>query len=149
MKKENLKNSRQYRKLLDNNRAFLGVPMTWCVRFDLTPTELLILRHIQYMSQQSQGIFTGSMKGLCVICNSSLPTVRKACLSLNNRGFIRKIFKMQKLESGRNVDWVCYQSTIPYNTPPNDKNIEQLIESELMARKVIEYNIPIKGKMRY
>ena len=148
MKKEELKNSRQYRKALYNSKAVLLVPMSWCVRFDLTPTELMILRHIQYMCKQDSGIFNGSIKGLCSITNCSLPTARKACLSLNNKGWVRKVERKQKIEGGKIVDWICYQSTVPYEMSPDEKGIESMLRAELERRKAIGYITPIKGKTR-
>lgn len=146
MKKEDLKNTRQYRNALNNNKAFLSIPTTWCVRFDLTPTELMILRHIQYMSKLDAGVFTGSIKGLCSITNCSAPTARKACMKLHNLGFIRKIERQHKLENGKIVDWICYRANVPYDIEQNDKTINDLLKAELERRNAIGYITPIKGK---
>ena len=119
MKKEDLKKSRQYRNSNANSKAFLSVPLAWCVRFNFTPTELFILRHIQYVSKHSETqSFTGSIKTLCAICNCSLPTARKACDKLYEEGWIDKIIAQREFDSGKLVDWVRYRANIEYDVSP-------------------------------
>ncbi len=147
MRKAELKQSRQYREMWASNKAFLTVPMQWCVRFDLTPTELMILRHIQYLtSNGNDNCFSGSVKALCAITNSTLPTARKALDNLHDKGWIRKSLRPRRLPNEREVDWVCYRATIPYETTTNDRGIESELRSELTRRTSVNYTKPFANK---
>ncbi|MBE5742965.1 MAG: hypothetical protein E7360_06610 [Clostridiales bacterium] len=136
MKKEELKKTRQFKRANTNSKAYLSVPLAWCVRFDLTPTELFILRHIQYSSMHSEAkSFTGSIKTLCAICNCSLPTARKACDRLYNDGWIDKIIAQREFDSGKLVDWVRYSANIDYDVSPAFEGIEDKLEWIVTRRR--------------
>ena len=138
MKKEELKKSRQYHKLKDKSRAFISVPLTWCVRFDLSPTELFLFCYIRYYTENyTRQAYTGSVKGLCVIANCSLPTARKALETLCQKGFIRKIDVSRDNSAGRSVDWVSYESMISSEYPPNSAEIEELLERSLVRTRAV------------
>ena len=144
MKKEELKHTRQYKTMMNNPKAVLSVPLSWCVRFDLTATELLILRHIQYLTalEDGNGVFTGTIKGLCAIVNCTLPTARKACDHLHDMGFIRKDLRPRTLHNEKEVDWVCYRACVPFSTTANDRGIESLLKTELTRRAARNYVKP-------
>lgn len=142
MKKEDLKKSRQIRA---NNHYFISVPADWCVIFDLTPLELLILRHIQYVSKYGDaGCFTGSVKKLCSIVNSSLPTSRKALDKLYDNGWIEKIIAQREFDSGKVVDWVRYKSNIAYDTT-NIEKIKEELEKVVILRRSLGKIKPMLG----
>ena len=135
MKIEDLKKTGQYLKARDNPYSILRVPKTWCVRFDLTPTELLILCEIIYATDNMiKSVYCGSRTGLASIVNASLPTVDKALQKLEEKGFIRK----EKIDfttrnGAERRDKVAYRSTLPRNTHSNDKAIEETIERSAAA----------------
>ena len=144
MKKEDLKKSRQ---LKANNRYFISVPADWCVNFDLTPLELLILRHIQYVSKYGDaGCFTGSVNKLRSIVNCSPPTARKALDKLYDDGWIDKIIAKREFDSGKVVDWVRYKSNIAYDTTTNIENIKQELEIVVLRRRSLGKIKPMLGK---
>ena len=135
MKKEDLKKSRQFR---NNQKYFLSVPANWCVRFDLTPTELFILRHIQYVSKHGkEGCFTGSVKALCSICNCSVPTARKALDRLYDDGWIDKMIAQREFDSGKVADWVQYKSNIDYDVALDSARIEDKLEYVITRRRTL------------
>lgn len=147
MKKEELKRARQYKEFGKNDRLQITVPLTWCVRFKLSSTELMILRYIQHMTEfGAEKCYTGSQKGLCAIVNASLPTVRKACDKLHDDGWMRKALIKRKLETGQEVVWVAYQARISYKISPNDPGIESLLKTELIQRKAYGYKKPNYGE---
>jgi len=143
MKKEDLKRARQFKTTAQNENALLSVPASWCVRFNLTPTELLILRHIQYMTKTGENrAFTGSIKSLCAITNCALPTARRAVDKLHEDGWINKSVRPRNLANGTTVYWVCLQAQISYDTKPNDRGIESELRSVLEIRQVQGYKKP-------
>ena len=144
MKKDDLKKSRQYR---NNQKYFLSVPANWCVRFEMTPTELLILRHIQYVSKHGEtGCFTGSVKALCSICNCSLPTARKALDKLYEDGWIEKTIGQREFDSGKVVDWVRYKSNIEYDIAIDSPNLEENLEYIVARRRGVGRIKPMLGR---
>lgn len=134
MKKEDLKKTRQYATLCRVSRAGVVVPLQWGARFDLSPTELLIYAYISHhTAKYVQKAYTGSIKGLCVITNTTLPTARRAVERLEEKGFIRKTFVSRDVSSGPGVDWVAYVATIPYDSDYNSGKIDKIIETNAAA----------------
>ena len=129
MTKKDLKNTRQFKEALKRSEqarkdgketayAYINnVPLTWCVRFDLTPLMLLIYCYIRdctkFMKEQA---FTGSVKGLCAKFNTTLPTARKALATLEEKGFIRK---EKSLRDG--ARWIRYTDLLGRVSSGEDK----------------------------
>ena len=116
MTKKDLKNTRQFKEALKRSEqarkdgkgiayAYINnVPLTWCVRFDLTPLMLLIYCYIRDCTRlMKEQAFTGSVKGLCAKFNTTLPTARKSLAVLEEKGFIKK---EKSLRDG--ARWVRY-----------------------------------------
>ena len=120
-KKEELKESRQYKKDCKDKRFTNNVPLTWCVRFDLTPLELITYCVIRDATVEfEQEAYTGSVKGLCAKTNVSRPTQIAALKVLYDKGFVyRKIAPY----NGRNI--VAY---VAYTFDKN-KNLEEQLET--------------------
>lgn len=134
MKKEELTKTRQYKQLQKMSSAAVYVPLAWCARFDLSPTELLIYCTIRHHTERFiQHAYTGSIKGLSVISNTTLPTARKAVETLEAKGFIIKGSQARNLNQNLGADWVTYVSTIPSNVPLNDPTIEDKLEPHAAA----------------
>lgn len=126
MTKKELKKTRQYLKVNSYENAYVCVPLSWCARFDLSPTELLIFCYIRHRTEKYvQKAYTGSVKGLSVIANCSLPTARKALQTLCDKGFIIKTHIKRDTSTGKTADWVSYESRIPSNIGTNSKDIEE------------------------
>lgn len=132
MKKEELKGTRQFKKVDNNgNSICVSVPLSWCARFDLTATELLLFCHIRYRTEHfQQRAYTGSVPGLAVIVNASVPTVRKALDNLIEKGFIRKTFKDRCNSYGQKVGWIAYESLLNSNVTGRD------VEEELAKNRI-------------
>lgn len=142
MKKEDLKKTRQYKRLCENPRAVVhNVPLTWCTRFDISPAELLIFCHIDFHTHHTVWrSFRGSIKGLAVLCNISIPTTRRMVERLEEKGFIRKSRERTTSTNGNEVLWVSYESMLPQGCAPNDPTIEKILETNL-ARRLATSNI--------
>lgn len=140
MKKEELKETRQYKRVYNNgNSICVSVPLSWCTRFDLSAVELLIFCHIRHVTEHFiQRAYTGSIPGLASIVNTSVPTVRKALDNLIEKGFIRKTFKERQNSSGHRVTWIAYESMIKSNCEGRE------IEEELAKNRI--RNSAIIGK---
>jgi DNA-binding MarR family transcriptional regulator len=132
MKKEELKETRQYKSLNNNgNSLYVSVPLSWCARFDLSPVELLLFCHIRHRTENyHQRAYTGSIPGLAVVVNASVPTVRKALDNLIEKGFIRKTFKERQNSLGRSVSWIAYESMLDTKTTGRE------IEEELAKNRI-------------
>lgn len=141
VRRENLKLSRQYKKNVANPRAALYCPKSWCVRFDISPLDLMIFEEIHAATWHfTSGAYTGSRVGLCAIVNASLPTVDKSLETLEEKGFIRKLAKvMQSLRGEKTV--AAYCSLIPKDIPINDNKLEEIIEINKAKNEVVR-----KGK---
>ena len=112
-----LRESEQFKSAFNNKIYLNKVPLYFCTKFDLSPAELLILCRIQQATQDAPlKAYTGSINGLCSICNISKPTARKAVERLNEEGFIRKGFFMRN-----NKRIVAYKALILQN--PNNRNM--------------------------
>ncbi|MBR6502698.1 MAG: hypothetical protein IKT42_04585 [Clostridia bacterium] len=132
MTKDQLIKSRQYKDFLNSNIWF-KMPASWCVRFNLTPTELLIFSYIRFATENgTYGKYTGSIKGLSVLCNVSLPTARNAVEKLEREGFIKKDI-MQR--DGKR--WVCYEAYLTDNVIRNINARGQTVEEFLAVRREI------------
>ena len=138
MKKEDLKETRQYKLLAKNHKAGVFVPLAWCTRFGITPTELMIFCYIRHHSENYlHKAYTGSVKGLSVIVGSSLPTARKALENLEEKGFITK-GSMPRNIGRPSADWVCYTSTIPSDMGCANPGIEKKLESHSAAYEALK-----------
>ncbi len=139
MRKNELKNTRQYKEALkrteqarkDGNLrpyAYMNnVPLTWCVRFDLTPLMLLVYCYIRDCTKNmKESAFTGSIKSLCSKFNVTLPTARTALRKLEEKGFIYK--ERSKRE---NVEcWVRYRDgLVRYYSGEDERTIDEILES--------------------
>ena len=130
MVKKDLKNSRQFKEAMSRQKRkspdefeYTNVPLTWCVRFDLSPTELFTYcivrdRTISY----EEHAYTGSIKGLCAILNVAIPTVRAALENLEKKGFIYKEIRNRARRDGQ-MSWVTYVAH--RNLTRNGQSIEE------------------------
>lgn len=137
MVKEKLKDSRQYKELCKKeNPAYNGciekgpawqqnVPLTWCVRFDLTTLELLTYCYIRDCTRNmKEKAFTGSIKGLQSKFNTSAPTQRLALEHLQEKGFIIK----ERAPFGES-NWVRYVDTLRrYYEKEDPRPMEVILE---------------------
>lgn len=129
VRREKLKLSRQYKKNVANPRAALYCPKSWCVRFDITPLDLMLFEEIHSATWNfTSGAYTGSRVGLCAIVNASLPTVDKSLGILEEKGFIRKTARvMQSLRGEKTV--AAYCSLIPKDTSISETKLEEILET--------------------
>lgn len=120
MIKRELKKTRQY-KSWSNNRNYITVPLSWCTRFDLSPTDLFIYCVVKNATEKAAlRSYTGSVKGLCAACNVSIPTARKSLEKLIEKGFLRKEFLQR---DGR--EWVSYTAL---SLTAGESTIEEVLE---------------------
>lgn len=138
MVKKELMNSRQFKGAIARQNKtgkaeFTTVPLTWCVRFDLSPTELLTYCAIRDRTiGYEEHAYTGSIKGLCAILNVSLPTARAALEKLEKKGFIYKEIR-QRMRSDGLRSWVAY---ISYDITPKDgQKTEDLLSRNSMLNE--------------
>ena len=136
MKKEDLKRTRQYKIAKVHNTYWNNVPRHWCVRFDMSPTELLIYCTIRDATENlKQRCFTGSVQMLCSYVNVSKPTVRKALDKLENAGFIRKVNMKREIRGEKTVKdgvWIGYEA-LPLRAGEN--TIEDMLDIHRMKRE--------------
>ena len=131
MKKEDLANSRQFREFVNSNIWF-KMPASWCVRFKLSATELFIYSYIKFATENgTYGKYTGSIKGLSVLCNVSLPTARNAVDKLEKEGFIKK-----ETMSRDGKRWVCYVALLTDERIRAINRGGQTVEEYLIIRKM-------------
>lgn len=146
MKKEELKNSRQFKDAMARQKRlgpekfeYTTVPLTWCVRFDLSPVQLLTYCIIRDRTlNYEEHAYTGSIKGLCAILNVSIPTVRSALEVLEQKGFIHKDMR-KRLRSDGERTWVTYVSHT--NLTAGGRTIEESLEifSDINIRRKSGY----------
>lgn len=123
MKKDELKKTRQYKSLNNNKQYLARVPLYFCTRFDLSPTELLIFCMIHNATINFElKSYTGSLKGICVALNVSIPTVQKALLKLEEKGFIRK-----KESDRKGRLWISYIALLSYNSETAVQSFEDVL----------------------
>lgn len=140
VKRENLKLSRQYKKNVANPRAVLVCPKSWCVRFDISPLDLMIFEEIHAATWNfTSGAFTGSRVGLCSIVNASLPTVDKSLALLEEKGFIRKEARvMQSLRGEKTI--AAYCSMINKDVTTTDVKLEEILEINRIRNNTTKKN---------
>lgn len=146
MLKKDLRQSRQFKEALTRSEqarrdgrltpyAYTNnVPLTWCVRFDITPLMLLTWCYIRDCTKNmKEGAYTGSIKGLCAKFNGSLPTQRHALEVLEEKGFIRK-----EISPRTGVgSWVRYVDALKdYNAISDRRSIEEVLEYNITLRKI-------------
>lgn len=123
MVKSELKRTRQYKRYRDNN-FYINIPLSWCTRFNLSPTDLVVLCVVMNATKNAtMKAYTGSMKGLCVCCNISLPTARRSLEKLIEKGFVRKEYWTR---DGK--EWIAYTAL-------------SLVAGEMTMEEALERNI--------
>ena len=138
MKLEDLTKTKRYLAYKDSARAVLTVPKAWCVRFDLTPTELFVFEEIHQATHfWALECYCASRTSLCVVVNASPPTIDKALDNLTKKGFIEKGNKVLKTQIGGERHQICYRSLLPKTTQPNDKNIEEILETNILRGRAV------------
>ena len=138
MTKEELKKTRQYKNISTYNKANLSVPRSWCLRFDLTPTELMIFEEIHlYTHYFQRRAFFGSRTQFAVITNGSLPQVDRSLQHLAKKGFIEKDEVEFKTAQGTMRKQISYRSLLPMSVLPSDKNIEEILETNIVRLQAI------------
>lgn len=116
MVKQELRNSKQYKKALNAEKRYITVNITLAVRFNLSPVELLVYSIIKHATDTLDlQAYTGSVKGICAKINVSLPTARAALDKLVESGFIYKGTmrrERQRPGLGQSLDetWVYYKA---------------------------------------
>ena len=129
MKNEELKKTKRYISYLDSERAVLAVPKSWCLRFGLTPTDLMIFEEIHQATHfWARGCYCASRTALCVIVNGSPPTIDKSLRTLTLKGFISKTKEAMGTSSGGERKNICYRSLLPKEIKPNAKDIENMLD---------------------
>jgi predicted transcriptional regulator len=134
MRKEELKNLRQYKARTKQHLYISNVPLDYCVRFDLSPTELLIYCYIKNVTENApMKTYSGSVKNLCSVCNISMPTARKALDKLQREGFIVKEFRDKEIQNQGIVETVCYTA--------NDFKQKDMSPEDIQARCKLSYQL--------
>ena len=91
--KNELKDSKKYKKITEK-KTFIPVYVEWAVRFELSPSELLIYSAIAHFTKITKkdgyGAFTAPVSTLQSLFNLSYKTVFNALESLVFRGLITK-----------------------------------------------------------
>ena len=147
MVKNDLKNSRQFKDAMKRQRAtgkaeFTSVPLTWCVRFDLSPTELLTYCIIRDRTlSYEEKAYTGSVKGLCAILNVSIPTVRVALEILEEKGFIYKE-KRNRPRSNGERSWVSYVAYTDLTS--GSETIEEVLSKHAFINSTVRKKLNTK-----
>ena len=137
MKREELKKTKRYKSYNDST-VYWNIPKAWCVRFDLSPTELLIFAEIHQATHHwGNDCYCGSRTSLAVIVNATLPTVDKALVNLQDKGFIVKATaSFFKRNSTGERHQIAYKSMLPAKISSNDKSIEKLLENASAPREL-------------
>ena len=142
-KKEELKDSKQYKKALNAERRYIPVNITLAVRFNLSPVELLVYSIIKHATDTLDlHVYSGSVKGICAKINVSLPTVRTALDNLVKKGFIYKgTMRRERQRPGVNQNleetWVYY-SAYELFSKNDSRTPEQIIEANQARYKTME-----------
>ena len=139
MKNEELKKNKRYIAYRDNPRAVLTVPKAWCVRFGLTPTELMIFEEIHQATHfWALNCYCSSRTSLCVVVNGTPPTVDKALKKLVLKGFISKSKAPVRTKIGTERQNICYVSLLPKDVGSNASYIEDMLEKNIIRQKAID-----------
>ncbi len=147
MRKEELKNCRQFKEALkkseqarkdgiERSYAYINnVPLTWCVAFDLSATDLLIYCYVRDCTKNmKEQAFTGSVKGLCAKFNTTIPTARKSLEKLVSLGFIRK----EKSIRGQ-AQWVRYVDLlINYHSHVDKRDLSEILATNRLRNEAIK-----------
>jgi len=145
-KKEELKKTKVFKAWRDNPAQYvLNVPRSFCLRFDLTPAELMIFEEIHlYTHYFIKECYCASRAQLQILINGSAPTVDKALNNLVKKGFIVKTTEKMPTKMGTERLNICYRSCLPKEISDvkkahevNDK-LEEILETQCVKRKVLE-----------
>ena len=137
MKLEELKKTKRYKQYNDYAQAVLTVPKAWCVRFDLSPTELMIFEEIHQATHYwALNCYCASRTSLCVVVNASPPTIDKSLSKLTEKGFISRSKAPIKTQRGGERQNICYVSLLPKNIAVNDKQIEDILERNILLADI-------------
>ena len=134
--KKSLKANRYYKKLTQQNH-WVKFPLSWCVRFDMSPLDVVIFAIIDVATKDGTlKTFLGSVENLCTQTNTSKPTVRRSLDRLVESGFVNKDTKTFKDKAtGEIKTWVCYTSAIRID---DSRSIEEQCEINLAKREVVK-----------
>lgn len=136
--KKNLTKTAQFRRLKENIRATLTIHKSWCTRFDLSANELLIFHEIHFATHRlEKKAYTGSRTGLGMLINATLPTVDRALLRLEEKGFIRKTFREEENAKGAVHKVVQYISMLPEDLAFINPQIEKTLETNIVRREAM------------
>ena len=115
MKTEELKKTKVYQDWRASPAQYsLKVPRSWCLRFDLSPAELMIFEEIHlYTHHFPKECFCASRAQLQILINGSAPTVDKALNTLLKKGFIVKSTQKMTTKIGTERLNICYRSCLP------------------------------------
>ena len=135
MVKKQLKVNRYYKRLSEQNN-WIKFPLSWCVRFDLSPLDVVVFAIVDVATKDGKmHTFVGSIESICTRTNTSKPTVRRSLEKLVARGFIRKENRTLKdKNTGESKTWVCYTSKVRFDP---DRSIEEQCEIELIQRETL------------
>lgn len=139
IKTKDLTKTAQFRRLKENNRATLTIHKSWCSRFDISANELLIFQEIHFSTHHlEKHAYTGTRTGLGVLINASLPTVDKALLRLEEKGFIRKTFRTETTLKGLNHTIIQYISLLPEEISLMGGIIEERLKTNLVRMEAVQ-----------
>ncbi len=115
MKTEELKKTKLYHTWRENPAQYsLNLPRSFCLRFDLSPTELMIFQEIHlYTHFFPKKCFCASRSHLQILVNGSPPTIDKALNKLLDKGFIAKFTEKMPTKIGTERLNICYKSNLP------------------------------------
>lgn len=146
MKTEELKKTKVYKAWRDSPTQYsLNIPRSWCLRFDLSPAELMIFEEIHLHTHFfPKECFCASRSRLQILINGSAPTVDKALNTLLSKGFIIKSTEKMPTKMGTERLNICYRSCLPKEISDpkkahevNDK-LEEILETQCVKRNVLE-----------
>ena len=137
-KKEELKKTKVFKAWRDNPAQYvLNVPRSFCLRFDLTPAELMIFEEIHlYTHYFIKECYCASRAQLQILINGSAPTVDKALNNLVKKGFIVKTTKKMPTKMGTERLNICYRSCFPkeISDPKKAHEVNDTLETILKEK---------------
>lgn len=143
MLKEELKTTRQYQRASKQCLYVNNVPFSFCVRFGLSPTELLVYCIIREFGRIGfQGVYSGSVKGICSYLNITKPTARKALEKLEEKGFLSK---GEISRDGRK--WICYEA-IRFDMSEARESLEEQLDANVFKRTALKDIVGGSMRMR-
>lgn len=143
MRKDELKQTAQFKRYNRMHNYIARVPMYFCTRFDLSPTDVLVYAIIHNATSNMElKSFSGSIRGICAALNVTLPTVQKSLLKLEEKGFIRK-------ETGnRNgKKWVCYVALVNYGAETPNQTYEDILRRNRVKNEDVSLSYT-RGKLK-